>query len=232
MELLRFTPWFLQHLVAFVSLRWRGSYGKVYKAVDCEVRARLEPKDGLEDSTAQQRDCIQWTLDASSKSRKPDHADIMQRMMGLIVASAHQIPSLVAFSIYNLCKHPEYIQPLRDEISGMNDEEVCGVRKHDTPLLESFLKETARLQPLQSTVSINRKVMLPYTFSDGTHVPAGNTICVPQHALMRDAKNYDNPSEFDGYRFVAKDAAGKLASTSRFSHPSPLFPFWGSVGRP
>jgi len=41
-------------LVASVSMGWRGSYRKVYKAVDCEVRARLAPKDGLQDTINQE----------------------------------------------------------------------------------------------------------------------------------------------------------------------------------
>jgi len=41
-----------------------------------------------------QRDCIQWTINASGKSHNPNLADIMHRTMGLLVASAHQIPSV------------------------------------------------------------------------------------------------------------------------------------------
>ena len=72
--------------------------------------------------------------------------------------------------------------------------------------------------------------MAPFVFSDGTHIPAGNTVCVPQQAMMQDPKNYANPLEFQGFRFVTQ-RDGVVTSTSRLSHPSPQFPFWGSVGR-
>lgn len=72
--------------------------------------------------------------------------------------------------------------------------------------------------------------MTPFVFSDGTHVPAGNTVCIPQQAMMLDPENYANPLEFQGFRFVTQ-RDGVVTSTSRLSHPSPLFPFWGSVGR-
>lgn len=47
---------------------------------------------------------------------------------------------------------------------------------------------------------------------------------------MQDPRNYANPSEFQAFRFVT-ERDGVVTSTSRLSHPSPLFPFWGSVGR-
>lgn len=72
--------------------------------------------------------------------------------------------------------------------------------------------------------------MTPFTFSDGTHVPAGNIIRIAQQSLMLDSNNYSNPNKFDGFRFIT-NADGVPKSQSRFSHPSPLFPFWGSVGR-
>ena len=81
---------------------------------------------------------------------------------------------------------------------------------------------------LQS-VTMNRKVMTPFDFSDGTHVPAGNTVCVPQQAMMQDPELYSNALEFQGFRFVTQ-RDGAVTSTSRLSHPSLQFPFWGSVG--
>lgn len=52
---------------------------------------------------------------------------------------------LVAFALYNLCKLPEYLEPLREEIKAT---EHLGSKKWDhMHLMDSFLKETARLQP-------------------------------------------------------------------------------------
>ena len=70
--------------------------------------------------------------------------------------------------------------------------------------------------------------MTPFTFSDGTHVPANNWIVVPQQAQMKDPANYPKPEKFDGFRFDAHDREG-VASESRFPHPSCHFPFWGSI---
>ncbi|KAL8771386.1 MAG: hypothetical protein Q9203_004991 [Teloschistes exilis] len=78
-----------------------------------------------------------------------------------------------------------------------------------------------------------RKVMTPFTFSDGTHVPVNNWIVVPQQCMMKDPEHYPRPETFDGFRFVQPRGGGEeggvAGSESRLSHPSWRFPFWGSV---
>jgi cytochrome P450 len=73
------------------------------------------------------------------------------------------------------------------------------------------------------------KVMTPFTFSDGSSVPPGNFICIPQEEIMNDAAIYPNPSKFDGFRFVESNNSEQLTSRLRFSHPSWMFPYWGTV---
>ena len=54
------------------------------------------------------------------------------------------------FAIYNLCMHLEYIAPLRQEmervLQGASEEE----RFKDMPFFDSFLRESARLNPLDA----------------------------------------------------------------------------------
>ena len=70
--------------------------------------------------------------------------------------------------------------------------------------------------------------MTPFTFSNGTHIPANNWVVVPQQRMMKDPANYPNPDTFEGFRFV-RQGDETAASESRLSHPSWRFPFWGSV---
>ncbi|CAD6591006.1 MAG: hypothetical protein ASARMPREDX12_004887 [Alectoria sarmentosa] len=214
-ELMRFTPSILQRFLQ--------------ERISREIRERLSSQSRAEEADKEQLDCIQWTINAFRRSNEMSLTGTLERSMGFLFASAHQVPPLVASSLYTLCKHPEYLHPLQEEVSRIAEDDLSRTRNQDTPLLDSFIKETARLHPLQ-TVALNRKVMTPFVFSDGTHVPAGNTVCIPQQAMMLDPENYANPLEFQGFRFVTQ-RDGVVTSTSRLSHPSPLFPFWGSVGR-
>lgn len=57
---------------------------------------------------------------------------------------------VLLIALYDLCLHPEYVEPLRREAeqraqSGYSDEE------ENMPLLDSFLKESARLGPTDSS---------------------------------------------------------------------------------
>lgn len=57
---------------------------------------------------------------------------------------------VLVFAIYNLCMYPEYIPPLRQEmeraVQSVSEED----RFKDIPLLDSFLRESARLNPLDA----------------------------------------------------------------------------------
>jgi hypothetical protein len=82
---------------------------------------------------------------------------------------------------------------------------------------------------MTTIVGMPRRIMHPFTFSDGTQVPAGNWIVVPQQAHMKDGTHYADPENFNGFRFVKDMQGASGSSESRLSHPSWLFPFWGSV---
>jgi cytochrome P450 len=50
-------------------------------------------------------------------------------------------------------------------------------------------------------VSSSRLVLKPYTFSNGITVSSGTFLAVPIWPIHMDEKIYNNPHEFDGFRF-------------------------------
>jgi hypothetical protein len=67
---------------------------------------------------------------------------------------ANPTAQTITFAVHDLCKNPEYREPLRQElIDGYSGFEATGV---GLPLLDSFIKESARLSPIES-----RKRLLP-----------------------------------------------------------------------
>lgn len=135
----------------------------------------------------------------------------------------------------NLCAHPTYITPLQLELAEAKTEEIDTIEQ--LPLLDSFLKESARLNgsewsklpsswhPLFNTLTLpvsgRRKALKPFTFSDGLHVPVGSWIQIPTGCIHRDAENYLDPLRFDGFRFVRDDS-------SRFTDVSSKWLIWGT----
>lgn len=85
-------------------------------------------------------------------------------------------------------------------------------------------------------VTMPRKVMYPFRFSDGTVVPKDNWLCIPQQAIMEDQQYYDDPSAFNGFRFVRQDDDGRATASDAgkdrlFTTPTFEFPLWGPVRR-
>ncbi|MCJ1380900.1 ADP-ribosylation factor protein 3 [Xylographa soralifera] len=63
-------------------------------------------------------------------------------------SAIHSVPLTLTHAVNSLCEHPEYIQPLREEIENqpITDHNIL----ENLPLLNSFLKETLRIRPLDS----------------------------------------------------------------------------------
>ena len=85
-------------------------------------------------------------------------------------------------------------------------------------------------------MSIRRKALKPFTFADGTHVPAGDIACAPAWEIMHNEAKYPRPQDFEGLRF-AKERDLPLGSASGtgdepmrgtvLTDASKDFPIWG-----
>lgn len=198
---------------------WRGEK-IIFKhlAPVIEERRKIQAEGG-----PKEHDLLQWLMD-SAKGDEQQTELLTSRILLVTLAATHTI-TMVRFpdvlliktfihAIYNLVSHPEYIKPLRDEIEelistyGWEKTAVVKMRK-----LDSFLKETLRLHPVNASspplrFRINHIVgsfryvdNQPFTFSNGATIPAGATVSVPVLAANQDDSFYKNGSEFDGFRF-------------------------------
>lgn len=51
-------------------------------------------------------------------------------------------------------------------------------------------------------MTVQRSAVEPYTFKDGTRIPANTQCCFPNYELNHDPDVYTDPGTFDGYRFL------------------------------
>jgi len=75
----------------------------------------------------------------------------------------------LAYIIYNLCLYPEYLAPLREEIAagtGTNPKEPF----KEMHLLDGFLLETARLNPLDACKKIPNGNLARDQMQQGQHI--------------------------------------------------------------
>lgn len=147
--------------------------------------------------------------------------------------------------IHDLCLHPEYIEPIRQELqTSYEDFERTG---RGLPLLDSFIKESARLTPVESSklvswvsscfcitvfricllilllVSVRRSALQPFSLSDGTKVAVGEWACAPAGAIYKYDKYYPSPETFSGFRFVepASLPSSHAGATTAVKQPKP-----------
>ncbi|EEB86770.1 hypothetical protein MPER_16151, partial [Moniliophthora perniciosa FA553] len=106
-------------------------------------------------------------------------------------------------ALFHLAARTEYIGWLRSELEehlGLNMDDWSKEKLEKCWKLDSFLRESQRLNGL-GAFSLPRKTLVPYKFSDGTVVPAGVTIAAAPTAVHLDPAIYEDPEEFDGFRF-------------------------------
>lgn len=86
-------------------------------------------------------------------------------------------------------------------------------------------------------VSTRRQALKPFTLADGTSLRIGDWACTPVRALMQDARNYPQPLDFNGFRFVKAEVLEKEAATfskvvqetpSRLTDIGDSFHVWGT----
>ncbi|MCJ1454854.1 hypothetical protein MMC28_005207 [Mycoblastus sanguinarius] len=171
-------------------------------------------------------------MEASEDSSYWTPIAVAQAIIGIWFAASHQPWINLHFVFLELCARPEYIELIRSEIEGIDDhvdhETICQL-----PVLDSFIKESVRLNPLDK-MAIRRKALQPYVFqSTGDHVPVGQIACMPAWEFMHDKSQYPDPETFDGHRFVKDEqsrspkSSGNTMRGTTFTDASKDFPIWG-----
>lgn len=230
-EICRQLPSVFTPLVAPAIMAWSGSMKKVAAAVREVVVERLEEMTSLPYHKVKHMDCLQWVIESSNTPAQRTVERLTQQIGALFFASSHQMPMALVYAIYSLCDHPEYIEQLQQEIADNMSSDVEDSFKN-MHLLDAFLRESARLNPLDA-LSIQRKVLSPFTLPSGGHIPAGNLVAIPQQAVLQNPEYYPNPSHFDPYRYFPNQTRKRHQDvTTRYTDVSHSFPYWGSPRKP
>ncbi|KAF4950618.1 hypothetical protein FSARC_13123, partial [Fusarium sarcochroum] len=213
--ILRPFPRFIRHLIALFLPTYHKLKKDVISArniigriVSSRQIAAMQYGPTFEKST----DILQWMMDEGIGDEKKVE-NLSQRILILSLASIHTTALTMTQAMYDLCASPEYLEPIRDELSQV-------LLKHGgwqkTVLnyflkLDSTLKESQRVHPVFQ-LTFNRIFHKPMTLSNGTHLPEGVRIAVPSYAMSQDPKNVpelDESPNFDPFRYsrIREDAA-------------------------
>jgi hypothetical protein len=179
---------------------------KKHRAEAVELLAPVIQKrlDQMGDSAFKRpEDMIQWVLENAKDGGERSVERQADLQLTLSMAAIHTTSTTVLHCLYDLCTHPEYIQPLREEIEAVLAEgNGKFIKKSITKLwkLDSFIKESQRLSP-PGLVAMRRLVMSDIHLSNGTVLPAGTSIAAPSWAVTRDDALFPDAETFDGFRF-------------------------------
>jgi len=162
-------------------------------------------------------DMLQWMMDAANANDGQPHK-LAHRQLLLSLASIHTTTMSAAHALYDLCAHPQYFEPLREEArqvlaedGGWQKTTLNKMRK-----LDSFLKESQRLNP-PSLLAFNRIVQTDLTLSDGTKLPKGTHFAMPAAAILQDDDFEKGASSFDGFRYYKKRQDPEEANKHQFA---------------
>jgi cytochrome P450 len=149
-NLLRVLPPVVRPVVA----RLLPSYWRIYSNLSAGRRL-LGPiilgrrrKAANDPKSEKPNDFLQWLIDGA----KPEEGavnDLVHRQLLVSLGSIHTTSMMCTHFFFDLCAHPEYLEPLREEMSSVLRED-CGFKKttlNRLRKLDSFLRESQRMNP-------------------------------------------------------------------------------------
>ncbi|KIK94711.1 hypothetical protein PAXRUDRAFT_429265 [Paxillus rubicundulus Ve08.2h10] len=165
-------------------------------------------------------DFLSWLMDhPEAAGRSINH--LTRSILSINLAAIHSSSSSFTQALYNLAANPQYMQPLREEVEsivekyGWSKGALAKMRRVD-----SFLKETQRMEgigcgdfapysyagnfSLTLPVSLSRKAMKDFSFSDGTVLPKGTMVATASQTIHLDDGVYEDATKFDPFRFANK----------------------------
>ncbi|KAG5818893.1 hypothetical protein H9Q74_001612 [Fusarium xylarioides] len=163
-------------------------------------------------------DAIDWSEQEAEAAGSGAAFDPVIFQLTLSLLAIHTTYDLLQQTMIDLGRHPEYIEPLRQEVVQLLREE--GWKKttlFKMKLLDSAIKESQRMKP-GSIVTMRRYVTEDITLSSGLILKKGTRLNVDNRRLD-DPKIYENPEVYNPYRFydmrseVGKDHGAQLVST-------------------
>jgi len=165
-----------------------------------EERLLQEEKYG-KDWPGKPNDYITWLLDVA-EGRQRTIRDLTIRVLALNFAAIHTTSMAFTQVLFDLAAYPYHVPALREEIEAVIKEEgLTKISLHKMRKLDSFIKESQRLGG-NGTLTMGRKILKDFTFSDGTIIPKGHLVAVANLPMHLDEEKYNNPAKFDGFRFA------------------------------
>ncbi|KAH9884991.1 cytochrome P450 [Xylariomycetidae sp. FL2044] len=171
---------------------------RIQELIDLADAGTWEPReDNVDDLNV-----LRW-LCAQAKGAERNVTTISHILVLVVFASVRNNLFRVINGLYDVTEaDPELEKEIVAEITATA---AAGSGWKDMPYeklyrLDSLISESQRVHP-PTTLGMRRYFKVPYTFQDGTPVPAGTYTCMATHAIGNDPLNISRPEKFDELRF-------------------------------
>ncbi|KAF7923965.1 hypothetical protein EAE99_006626 [Botrytis elliptica] len=134
------------------------------------------------------------------------------------INAVHITSTTACFVLHDFCLRLEYIPLIRQEVESVGWESFDTSKGQGFPLLDSFMKESSRLNPVEA-MSTRRVALKPFELSGGHQVPVGEWVCTAPGAMHHDSAYYAKSSEFHGFRFVEPSLYRNILEATNFEIP-------------
>ncbi|KAF9270845.1 cytochrome P450 [Marasmius fiardii PR-910] len=197
---LNILPKSLQPLVGWLINPLPACHRRAEKHLRPVILERLETEDKTYSDCPD--DLLTWLIrGAQGIADRLDPVNIVRRVLNANFAAVHTTSNAFSNALIHLAVYPEYIEPLRNEVNQIIQQDGwTKVAMGKMRKLDSFLKESHRVSG-SAPFGVFRKTRKDFVFSNGVVIPAGTFMATTPFASAFDEKNYQNPSEFDGFRF-------------------------------
>jgi cytochrome P450 len=125
-------------------------------------------------------------------------SEIVDHMSFLMMAAHDTTTSTLCSMIYELAKHPEWQERIREEVQAIGDDELDFDEAHRIESVSLFLRETLRRYPPLPVIP--RMAEQDFEF-EGYKVPAGALVIVSPVFTHHMPEWWDDPWRFDPERF-------------------------------
>ncbi|KAJ5427436.1 hypothetical protein N7491_007878 [Penicillium cf. griseofulvum] len=193
----------LRRVVSWIgSIYHRRNLRRVMELITPVVEKRLANLE--QDPTGPKPlDMVQWTIELAGPGKEMTPKRLAHQILQNLWAGSGAPGGMLTQMIFQVLWCSDHLEPMRKEVqSAVQEHGWTDKMLNNIPLVDSFLRETNRLHP-NGVVTAARTVMnKPFQFHDGTTLPVGARIAFPARAIMCDDDNFENPYEFDGFRFA------------------------------
>jgi cytochrome P450 len=183
--------------------------------VVADVVAERRGTEGSADDADPPMDLLSILLRAQNRGEQSDE-QLRDEMVTMLLAGHDTTALTLTYAFYLLSEHPETERRVHEELDAALDGPPTFADTRDLEYLDRVLQETMRLYP---PVYVMFREPVVDVKLGGYRVPEGSAIMLPQWAVHRSPRWWEDPETFDPDRWTRE----RRADRPRFAH----FPFGG-----